>query len=559
MEKYVIGIDYGTNTARAIIVNTANGEEIGTGIAPYPHGENGIVLNSADPNVARHHPFDYLHVTKLAVRQALKTASGFSGFNINLIIGIGIDTTASTVLALDINGVPLAFSDEYKEDIDTMAWLWKDHSSVAEAEEITQTLKKNSPKTLERIGGAYSSEWFWSKLLRFARVAPKAYERTATWIEIGDWFSGWLCGVSDPFKIARGICTAGHKGLYDSLGNGFPGEDVIKAIDPVLVKIGDSLQGKVLPIGEALGRLAREPAEFLGLPKGIAVAVPEIDAHIGALGSGINNGRMVKILGTSGVDLVIAAMENPLVTIPGVSGVVPHSIMPGYLTIEAGQSALGDIYGWYVNRLAPQGGDHISLTTGAEKLKPGESGLLGLDWYNGNRTILIDQRLSGLVLGMNLQTKPEHIYRSLIEATAFGSRVIMDRFSEYGINVNEIVASGGLPGKNSLVMQIFADVLERPLKIPKSEHTAALGAAIAATVAAERMSDNHISIQLAVDKMTAFRETEYHPDSTAVPVYRELYGLYKEIHDAFGTDTYQGNLKHVMKKLIQIREKSVAK
>jgi L-ribulokinase len=554
MKKYVIGIDYGSNTARAVIVDTATGEEIGTGITGYPHGEKGIVTDKSNPNVARHHPSDYPVVTREAIQKAIEEASVAPGFDREKIVGIGIDTTASSPLPLDKDGIPLAFSDDFHDDINAMAWLWKDHSSADEAEEITKILEDSWPEPLSRIGGTYSSEWFWSKLLRFSRVAPEVCDAAATWIEVADWFAGWLCGVTDPYSFTRNICCAGHKGLYDSFWNGYPGPDVLTAIDPVLVKFGESIKGEVIPIGSALGRLAKEPAEYLGLPHGIAVAVPEIDAHIGALGSGIDEGRMVKILGTSGVDLVVSPIEGELPSIPGVSGVVPHSILPGYATVEGGQSAIGDIYGWFVDQLSPQGEDHTSLMTKAEMLKPGESGLLGLDWHNGNRTVLIDQKLSGLLVGMNLHTRPEHIYRSLIEATAFGSKKIIDRFKEYGIEVDEIVVSGGLPDKNCLVMQIFADILECRLIVPKSEQTAALGSAIAATVAAERLDGKDVSISDTVERMTSFRDTVYEPEVIYQPVYREIYGLYRELHDAFGTEEYSGNLGHVMKRLIRIRE-----
>ncbi len=550
---YSVGIDFGTNTARAVVVDVATGEEIGTGIAAYRSGEKGVVVDDANPHVARHHPGNYAEVTRDSVRSALESAKHVRSFRVDAICGIGLDATASTPIPVSRGGVPLALTEEFAGSVDTLAWLWKDHSAVGEAEEITAVLRNRAPAVLDRIGGVYSSEWFWAKLLRFSRVAPGAFAATHSWIEVSDWFAAWLVGERDPNLMSRGICAAGHKALYDSEWNGFVPDDVVRAIDPALARIRETMRGKVRPPGSVVGMLSRENAEYLGVPAGIPVAVPVIDAHIGALGSGIETGRMVKIMGTSGVDLVVTSLADAPDTIPGVSGVVPHSVLPGFVTVEAGQSAVGDIYGWIVEQMRPTNESHESLTRDAERLRPGETGLLGLDWLNGNRTVLIDQRLSGLVVGLNLRTQPNHLYRSMIEATAFGSRVIIDRLSEFGVDVEEIVTSGGLPGRNSLVMQVFADVLERRLRIARSDQTAALGSAICAAAAADLVAGGRGDIQAAVQRMVGFRSERFSPIEDNVKVYRRLYALYRELHDAFGTTTYRGTLQHVMKDLLHIR------
>jgi L-ribulokinase len=558
--RFVIGIDFGTNTARAVVVNTADGEEVGVGVAAYPHGENGVIPDSRNPSVARHHPSDYLEAARTSIRVAVQDAERNPGFQRDAVIALGLDTTSSTTIPVDAKLRPLVFLEEFSEDLDSMAWLWKDHSSVAEAEEITAVLESHWPEQLARIGGAYSSEWFWSKLLRFARVAPRAFAATFVWIEIADWLVAWLTGGAVPDAIVRGTCMAGHKALHENSWGGGPPIEFLHKIDPQLIQIRNRLNGPVVPVGEFAGVLTEERAQWLGLPPGIPVGIPEIDAHIGALGSGIREGRMAKIMGTSGVDLVVTPRHNAPGFVPGVSGVVPDSILPGYTTIEAGQSAVGDIYGWFVTQIRPGGGmTHDELTEKAGKLRAGESGLLSLDWMNGNRTVLIDQRLTGVILGLNLRTPPAHIYRALIEATAFGSRVILDRFEEHGLKIDEIVTSGGLPVRNSFVMQVFADILERPLKIARSDQTSALGSAIAAAAAADRLAGRPVVVSEIVGRMTGFRNQVFRPDARNVPIYRELYPLFRDVHDSFGVQNAQRDLYSVMKKLIGIRTRVMQK
>ena len=517
--------------------------------------KRGIVTDPSDPNVARHHPADYLAVTRDSVRDAVAEASKQPDFDLKNIAGIAIDATASTPIPVDKEGKPLAFSDRYADDLNTYAWLWKDHSSHAEAEEISRILEEYWPQTIGKIGGTYSSEWFWSKLLRFKRLSPKAYNDTASWVEISDWLSGWLCGEEDVYKLKRGLCCAGHKGLYDEAWNGYPDRNFFEKIDPDLTRIAESIRGEVFAVGEVLGRLCKSAADYLGLPEGIIVGVPEIDAHIGALGAGIGEGSMVKIMGTSGVDLVITPNGSFNDDIPGFSGVVEDSILPGFTTIEAGQSALGDVYGWFVDIIKPDGKGHEELTCKAAELRPGETGLISLDWFNGNRTVLVDPNLSGMILGMNLRTKPEHIYRSLVEATAFGSKVILSRLSEYGVKVERIITAGGLPGRNSFVMQIFADVLECELRIPASDQTCALGAAISAKAAVDMDRTGRALIEDIISQMTTFRDIIYKPDASNFPVYRKLFGIYMQLHDAFGTDAYTAKLNNVMKDLLELRKR----
>ncbi len=556
MPKYAIGLDYGTNSVRCVLVNAANGRELATSVWGYEHGTDGVILGN-DPNLARQHPADYLKGTEVVISRVLAAVKRRTkGFRSDQVIGIGVDTTGSTPLPVDDRGEPLAFKRQFSRNSAAMAWLWKDHTSVAEAEEITQLAKRVRPHFLAKCGGTYSSEWFFSKILHCLRTSPKVFDAACTWVEIADWIPAALTGTQGPEDLTVGVCAAGHKAMYNDEWGGYPDKRFLSKLHPKLGGLRDRLRQKAHTINRAVGGLSEEWTKRTGLPVGIPVAVGAFDAHLGAVGAGISPGTLVKIIGTSTCDMMVAPLGKELPDIPGLCGIVPESILPGYYGLEAGQSAVGDIFNWFVNYVQPGGekaGSHESLTKAAAKVRPGESGLLALDWNNGNRTILVDQRLTGLLLGQTLYTRPAEIYRALIEATAFGALTIINRFEEYGVKVRQVINCGGIAEKNPLVMQIYADVTGRPMKISRSAQTPALGAAMAGAVVAGKKAGGHAGYRAAQKAMSGLKAKVYRPDRKAHLVYRELYALYKQLHDAFGTEQWQGGLHNVMKQLIDIR------
>jgi L-ribulokinase len=556
MPKYAIGLDYGTNSVRCVLVNAANGRELATSVWGYEHGTDGVILGN-DPNLARQHPADYLKGAEVVIRRVLAAVKRRTkGFRSDQVIGIGVDTTGSTPLPVDDRGEPLAFKRQFSRNSAAMAWLWKDHTSVAEAEEITQLAERMRPHFLAKCGGTYSSEWFFSKILHCLRTSPKVFDAARTWVEIADWIPAALTGTQGPEDLTVGVCAAGHKAMYNDEWGGYPDKRFLSKLHPKLGGLRDRLRQKAHTINRAVGGLSEEWTKRTGLPAGIPVAVGAFDAHLGAVGAGISPGTLVKIIGTSTCDMMVAPVRKKLPDIPGLCGIVPESILPGYYGLEAGQSAVGDIFNWFVNYVQPGGeksGSHESLTKAAAKVKPGESGLLALDWNNGNRTILVDQRLTGLLLGQTLYTRPGEIYRALIEATAFGALTIINRFEEYGVKVRQVINCGGIAEKNPLVMQIYADVTGRPMKISRSAQTPALGAAMAGAVVAGKKAGGHSSYRAAQKAMSGLKAKVYRPDRKAHLVYQELYALYKQLHDAFGTEQWQGGLHNVMKQLIDIR------
>ena len=559
MARYTIGLDYGTNSVRALLVNAANGREVATSVWNYAHGTEGVILSN-DPNLARQHPADYVEGAEKTVRAVLAAARRKAkGFRADQVIGIGVDTTGSTPLPVDAAGEPLAFRKAFARNPAAMAWLWKDHTSVAEAEEITAAAAKKRPQYLAKCGGTYSSEWFFSKILHCRRTSPKVSDAAHTWVEIADWIPAMLTGTTAPADRTVGVCAAGHKAMYNDEWGGYPDARFLRALDPALGALRGRLKDKAETIDRAVGGLTAGWAKRTGLPAGIPVAVGAFDAHLGGVGAGIAPGTLVKIIGTSTCDMMVASARKPLPDIPGLCGIVRGSILPNAWGMEAGQSAVGDIFNWFVNYIQPGGGtagSHEALTRAARKLAPGASGLLALDWNNGNRTVLVDQRLTGLLLGQTLYTTPAEIYRALIEATAFGALTIVQRFEEYGQRVRQIVNCGGIAEKNPLVMQIYADVTGRPMKVSRSAQTCALGAAIAGAVVAGKAAGGHASVRAAQKAMTGLKARAYTPDRAAHRVYTELYALYRQLHDAFGTAGWTGNCHNVMKRLLAIRAKA---
>ncbi|MFA5553429.1 MAG: ribulokinase [Phycisphaerae bacterium] len=557
--SYTIGLDYGTNSVRCIIVDTRNGKEISSSIYEYETGQAGIILDSSDHNLARQNPADYIKGVQVTIKSAVaKAKKSEKKFDPSKIIGIGVDTTGSTPLPIDKNGTPLALLKEFKKNPNAQAWLWKDHTGYAEAAEITELASKEHPEYLAKCGGTYSSEWFFSKILHCLRVDSKVFDAAYTWLEHADYMTGLLTGTSNPKIIKRCRCAAGHKAMFSESWGGYPARDFLCKLDKKLGRLYDTLSKKTYSIDSAAGYLTQDWAGKLGIPAGIAVAMGAFDAHLGAVGSGIKQGTLVKIIGTSTCDMVVQDSKIKLADIPGICGIVDGSVLPGFWGLEAGQSAVGDIFNWFVNYIQPGGkniGSHSELTKKAVKLKPGQSGLLALDWNNGNRTILVDQRLTGLLLGQTLHTKPEEIYRALIEATAFGALTIINRFEEYDVKIKEVINCGGIAEKNPMLMQIYADVTAREMKISRSAQTCALGSAIAAAVVSGKSAGGYDNFADAQKAMCGTKSKTYKPNRENHNIYKQIYKLYKQLHDAFGTLEKSASIKNVMKDLLKIKER----
>jgi len=558
MKRYALGLDFGTNSARALLVDVENGEEVATSIFEYETGQDGIILDPADPHLARQHPQDYLKGLEVSVREAISAAKKRdAGFEVSQVIGIGIDTTGSTPLPVDQQGTPLCFRDPFQNNPNAHAWLWKDHTSTAESIKITELAAAEHPEYLAKCGGTYSSEWFFSKIFHCLNIDPEVFDAAYSWVECSDYIPAVLTGTTQPERMKRSRCAAGHKAMFSSEWGGLPAKEFLAKLNPKLGELRDRLYEESMTSNVRAGTLTEKWAEKLGLPVGLPVAVGAFDAHLGAVGSGVAPGKLVKIIGTSTCDVAVWPSDEPLADIPGVCGIVDGSVLPGYYGLEAGQSAVGDIFNWFSSAIQPGGtekGSHKALSAEAAKIKPGQSGLIALDWNNGNRTILVDQRLSGLLVGQTLHTKPGEIYRALIEGTAFGALTIINRYEEYGVKIAEVINCGGIAEKNPLIMQIYADVMGREMKIARSAQTCALGSAIAGAVVAGKESWGYGSFPEAQDAMCGIKEVSFKPDSENHRVYQELYKLYSQLHDAFGRKAWSGPLFNVMKDLLLIRE-----
>ena len=552
---YTLGIDYGTNSVRALVVDCSNGKEIGACVVGYPSGQEGVLLQRGDAHLARQNPADYLFGLEKSVHGALEMARGTQGFSADQVIGIGVDTTGSSPIPVDERNVPLALNPKWKDNLNAQCWLWKDHTSFREAAEITRLAAKHRPQYIAKCGNVYSSEWFWSKIWHCLNTAPDVFAAAYSWVELCDYVPAVLAGVSDPKKVVRGICAAGHKALYSDDWKGLPDAEFLGLLDRKLAPLRDRLYDKAYDASTPAGRLGQEWSAKLGLPAGIPIAIGEFDVHYGAIGSGIHEGVVVKAIGTSTCDCAIVSAKKTVADIPGICGIVPGAILPGYYGIEAGQSAVGDIFKWWVEVVCK--GDaamHGALTKEAEELRPGESGLLALDWNNGNRTVLVDPLLSGLLVGQTLHTTSAEIYRALIEGTAFGARAIIERIREYGVPVDKVVCCGGIAEKNAFLMQIYADVIGIPMRVAASAQACALGAAVAAAVLAGPQKGGHASFDAAQKAMTSLKEISYEPNAARQKIYDELFSLYRQLHDAFG-GVKQADLSGIMKKLIEIKHR----
>ncbi len=540
MPKYAIGLDYGTNSVRALLVDVSNGDEIATSVFNYPSGESGVFYSPDNVHLARQHPQDYVDGFYATVKEIMV------GIDPCDVVGLGVDTTGSSPLPVDEFGTPLAFLTQYQDNLDALTWLWKDHTSHAEASEITEKARAQGLPYLAKCGGTYSGEWFWSKILHCARVAPEVFAGAYSWVECADWIPGFITGTANPKTLQRSICAAGHKAMFAEEWGGLPSKEFLATLDPRLADLRERLFSTAVPSNQIAGRITADVAQKSGLPAGLPVAVGAFDAHFGAVASGVKPGTLVKIIGTSTCDCMVHPLSEPLADIPGLCGIVKGSVLPDYYGLEAGQSAVGDIFNWFSTFV---GQSHVDLTAAALELEPGESGLIALDWSNGNRTILVDPLLTGLLVGQTLHTTPAEVYRALIEATAFGALTIIRRLEEYGVPVREVVNCGGIAEKSPLVMQIYADVCNLPMKVSRSAQTCALGSAIFGSVVGGVYPDAE-SAQI---KMTGVKERVFTPDAAAVKIYADLYPVYLTLHNALGMPA-KSEVGTVMKRLIVIRD-----
>ena len=550
---FTLGLDYGTNSVRALIVRVKDGKEFGTGIVNYPSGSQGILLDPRDHHLARQHPGDYLVGLEKAVKGALAQAKKQRGFSADRIVGIGVDTTGSSPIPVDARNVPLGLSKKFAKNLNAQCWLWKDHTSWREAAKITELAAQHRPQFIAKCGNTYSSEWFWSKLWHCLAVDPKVFDAAYSWVELADWVPSVLAGIEDPKEIRRGVCMAGHKALYAEDWGGLPDKEFLAMLDPKLADLRDRLYSEAHDATVAAGNLSPEWAKKLGLRAGIPIAIGEMDVHYGAIGSGVKEGTLVKVIGTSTCDCGVVSAEKSVPDIPGICGIVKGAILPGFYGIEAGQSAVGDIFKWWVEVVCQgDGALHAELTKEAARLAPGESGLLALDWNNGNRTILVDPMLTGLLLGTTLHTTRAEIYRALIEATAFGARAIIERIREYGVPIERVVCAGGIAEKNPFLMQTYADVTGCTMLVAGSSQACALGSAISAAV----LAGAHQDFPSAQAAMTSLKKVSYKPKAKAQKTYDRLYALYRQVHDAFGGRNASADLGRVMKDLLALKDEA---
>jgi L-ribulokinase len=553
--KYTIGVDYGTDSVRSVIVDTQNGKEIASAVFYYPRWREGKYCDPAK-NRFRQHPLDYIEGLEMTIKEALSKCPAGIADNI---AAISVDTTGSTPVAVNKEGTPLSLTPEFKENPNAMFVLWKDHTAVEEAEEINRLSRSWGGIDYTKYeGGVYSSEWFWAKILHVLREDKRVREAAFSWVEHCDWIPAILTGNANPLELKRSRCAAGHKAMWHTDWNGLPSEEFLVKLDPMLKGLRDRLYKDTYTSDIKAGTLTLKWAEKLGLPAGVSIGVGAFDAHLGAVGGEIKPYYLSKVMGTSTCDMLIAPkndVEGKLVQ--GICGQVDGSITPGLVGLEAGQSAFGDIYAWFKNvlmwpveqsvahskllddktkrSLIEEISDNLisELSDAASKTTPEESGIVAIDWMNGRRTPDANQALKGAITGLTLGSDAPRIFRSLIEATAFGAKAIVDRFKNEGVRIDGVIALGGVAKKSPVVMQIVADVLDMPIKVAKSEQACALGSAMAAAVA----GGIHKSFEEAQNAMGGGFETEYLPDKASAAKYQKLYAKYVKIGEFIESQT----------------------
>lgn len=556
MNRYSLGIDYGSSSCRAIVVNLEDGSEVAEAVYHYRAGVGGVITRDEDPALARQDPADYIagleHTVREVIAAAMRTVPGFVPAEI---ASVGFATTGSTPLPVDADGTSLALLPEFADRLAAKAWLWKDHTSHAEAAKITETAWRMRPDYIRAYGGTYSSEWFWAKIWHCSIEDPEIFEAAHSWVELCDYLVGALTGTAAPHLLRRSATAAGHKAFYSEAWGGLPDEEFLAALDPKLAALRARLYDKAHPTTEIAGYVTAHWAERTGLEVGTPVSVGHFDAHAAGVAGGAREGTFVKVMGTSTCDVtVIPAMaDGSIPDIPGMCGVVADAIIPGMLSVEAGQSAVGDIFNWFAGEFLGSAGataDLSALGEPAAALRAGEHGLLALDWLNGNRSVLVDQRLTGMILGLTLHTEAHHVLRALVEATAFGARRILETVEAGGSSISRVVAAGGLPTHAPWMIQVYADVFGREIVATSSSQGSALGAALVAAVAAGEFS----SVEDAQDRLINYRESTFVPDPADAAVYERVYREFTAVHDAFAK---QGLLGPVMKNVLDIRDEAL--
>ncbi len=539
--RYVMGIDFGTDSVRSVIVNTFNGKEISSGVSYFKRWAEGMYC-SPEKSRFRQHPLDHIESLEESIASAIKGASPHIKDNI---AGIGIATTGSTAGPVDENGRALALREDFKDNPNAMFVMWKDHSTVEEAELINKIARSWGGEDYTKYeGGVYSSEWFWAKILHVLKEDNKTKEAAFSWVEHADWVPALLTANMNPIRMKRSRCAAGHKAMWHASWGGLPPEEFLVKISPLLSGLRDRLYTETYTSDNTAGGLTTKWAARLGLKEGIPISIGAYDSHMGAVGAGVSPGTFVKIIGTSCCDITVSPKEEigeKLVS--GICGQVDGSVIPGMIGLEAGQSAYGDVYAWFRDLLywpfekVPSSAinkekikkviDLIipELTREASKISPEDNGLIALDWLNGRRTPYADQKLKGAILGLTLGTGAPKLFRTLVEATAFGAKAIIERFKEENIAINQVVAIGGIPKKSPLVVQVLSDVLNMPVKVTKSEQSVALGAAIFGAVTA----GIYKSVEEAQEYMASQFETVYKPDKKNISIYNHLYKRYERL------------------------------
>jgi len=551
MSKYTIGIDYGTQSGRAVLIDVETGHEVATAVKPYTHGVMDQFLPDGKTRLehdwALQHPRDYLEVLELTIPAVVKEA----GITKEQVIGLGIDFTACTILPIDVDLNPLCFREEYQDNPHSYVKLWKHHAAQDEADALNRIASEREEPFLKRYGGKISSEWMIPKVWQILNEAPSIYEAAHEILEATDWVVSQLTG-----KVVRNSCTAGYKAIWHKQ-EGYPSKEFFKALDPRLENVvEEKLSNDIAPIGAKAGELTISFAERIGLLPGTAVAVGNVDAHVAVPAVGITEpGKLLMVMGTSTCHILLGEEEQ---VVPGMCGIVEDGVLPGLMGYEAGQSCVGDHFEWFIENCVPsdylqeaniQGvSTHQLLTDKATMQRVGEHGLIALDWWNGNRSTLVDTNLTGVLLGATLLTKPEDIYRALIEATAYGTRTIVEAFRTSGVPVHEVYAAGGIAEKNALMMQIYADVLNMEIKISASSQTPALGSAMFGAVAAGAERGGYATITEAATKMGRVKEKTYLPIPENVEVYEALFAEYTKLYDYFGRGE-----NDVMKRLKKIK------
>jgi L-ribulokinase len=539
---YTIGLDFGSDSVRAIIANTSNGDEVAASVFYYPRWAEGKYCD-AEASQFRQHPLDFIEGIEATIKDCVTQAGAEIA---SQVVGISVDSTGSTPILVDENGTPLSMLPEFTENPNAMFVLWKDHTSIKEAEEFNEKTKSSDVNYLKYVGGIYSSEWFWAKLLHVLREDEAVRSKAHSIVENCDWVPFILAGGQSMSDLKRGVCSAGHKGLWSQEWNGFPPNEYFVSIDPLLDGYVETLKNPILAADKSVGTISKEWADKLGLPETVVIGIGAFDCHMGAVGGQIEPFYVSKVIGTSTCDIVVAPHEACKdIVVEGICGQVDGSVIPGMIGMEAGQSAFGDAYAWFakmiswpIDQLIKENTENKELvdllkkkksslipelTKAAEKIIVTEKTESAIDWFNGRRTPDADQNLKGVIAGLNLGTDAPRVFRAIVEATCFGARAIVERFIEQGVPIKGIIGLGGIAQKSPFVMQTMADVINMPIRVHKSEQTCALGAAMFAATAAgvfAKVEDAMVAMG------TGFLKT-YEPNTTQVALFEKRYQAYK--------------------------------